>query len=169
MRSSRAISSASVAETISTIVFGWPGQIAAAISNLPRSGIDVRRIDVHVDRIGGGRLGSQRAVGGFGDFAIDFRLERFDLALVQNAFAHQEQRKFRKRIAVRLGFALLGRLVKLFVIGKRMRIGTRHVRMNQRRALCARGNAPRRGCSDVVAFQRIGAVAFLDVQMREIA
>ena len=60
-------------------------------------------------------------------------------------------------------FALFGDLVELFVVGKRMRIRTRDVRVNQRGA-AALAAVFDGFLADGVAFQRIGAVAFRDVQ-----
>ena len=47
----------------------------------------------------------------------------------------KKQSEFRQWVAVGLLLASCGGLVKLLVVGKRMRIGARHVRMHQRRAL----------------------------------
>ena len=69
---------------------------------------------------------------------------------------------------MRLLLALLGSLVKLLVIRERMRIGTRHVRMHQRGTF-SRAAMFGRPLQRVVADQRIGAVALLDVQVRVIA
>ena len=65
------------------------------------------------------------------DFAIDFGFQGFDFLLVENAFADQEESKFRERIAVGFFFALGGGFVELFVVGERMRIGARDVRVDQ--------------------------------------
>ena len=59
------------------------------------------------------------------------RLLAIRFFLIQNAFADEEQGKFGDRIAVRFGFALFGRFVELFVIGKRVRIGARAVGVNE--------------------------------------
>ena len=83
----------------------------------------------------------------------------------ENAFAHQKQPEFRHRVAMGFGVALFGSFVKLFVIGKRMRIGPRD---------SARAPAPvpartaifRGALQSFVAFQRIGAVALFDMQQR---
>ena len=64
---------------------------------------------------------------------------------------------------MRFFFALLGGLVKLFVVGERVRIGTRDVRVNQRGA-AARAAIFHGFFADGIAFKRIGAVAFRDVQ-----
>ncbi len=101
---------------------------------LLRGGIDIGRVDIHVNRIGRRRFGRERAIGGLGNFADDVGFESFEFVLVEDALAHEEHREFRHRIAVRLGFALLGSLVELFVVGKRMRIGPRNMRMHQRRS-----------------------------------
>ena len=73
MRSSRAISSESVAATISTMVFGAPCNCGCA-SNVGRRGIDVRRIDVYANRIDLWLFGGQRFVGRVADFADRLRL-----------------------------------------------------------------------------------------------
>ena len=99
-RSSRAISSASVSEIISTMVFGSPENLAAF--KLARSRIDVRRVLIHEnDSLAGGAASSARSVASRTS-RIDFGFHRFELLLVDNSFAHQEQPELGKRIAARL-------------------------------------------------------------------
>ncbi len=113
-------------------------------------------------------FGGKSFVGGVANFLVDFGFEGFDLFLVEDAFADEEQRELRNRIAVRFVFALFGSFVKFFVVGKRMGIGARYVRVNESGSatLAAILNG---GLADGVAFERVGAVAFGDVQARETA
>ncbi len=128
-------------------------------------GVDVWRVNPLVNRIRRREFGGQCAIGGFDDFAIHFGFQSFDFAFLQDAFAHEEHGKFRERIALRFGGAFGLALVEFFVVGKRMRIGADDVRVDQRRTFAGAamfGGAAQRG----VTFQRLGAVAFLDVQIR---
>ena len=107
--------------------------------------------------VDGGRFGAERLVASFADFAVHIGFEGFDLLLVEQAFAHEEERKFGQRIAMRFLFALFGGFVELFVVGKRMRIGANDVRVKQCGA-AALANVVDGffGCG--VAFERVGAV-----------
>src|SRR5579859_1151657 len=133
-----------------------------------RSGVDFRRINIDENRIDLWLFGSQRFVSGVADFLIDFGFEGFDLFLVEDAFSNKEQREFGNRITVRLGFALFGGLVKFLVVGKRMGIRARDVRMNESgpATLAAVLNG---GLADRIAFERIRAIAFRNVQAGEAA
>ena len=71
---------------------------------------------------------------------LHFRFYRANFALVQHAFAHQEKSEIGYRVAVSFRLSFVRRLVKLFIVGKRVRIGTRDVRVNQRGARVAHGN-----------------------------
>ena len=113
-------------------------------------------------------FGGKSFVGGVANFLVDFGFEGFDLFLVEDAFADEEQRKLGNRVAMRFVFALFGSFVKFLVVGKRMGIGARYVRVNESGSatVAAILNG---GLADGVAFERIGAIAFGDVQARETA
>jgi hypothetical protein len=87
-------------------------------------------------------------------FVIHLRFESFDLLLVEQPLANQEQRKFRQRIAMRFRFPLVWRLVQLLVVAERMRIGAGHRGMNERRPapLAAKGH---RLLANQIALNRI--------------
>ena len=87
---------------------------------LRSSRINVRRIDIGVDRIRRSGLGGQRAVRGRKDFVVHVRLDRLHLAFLENPFPHQEQPELGHRVALRLCVAGSRSLVKLLVVGKRM-------------------------------------------------
>src|SRR6266853_412965 len=107
-------------------------------------------------------FGGQRLVSGFAIFIVNFRFECFDLLLIQDAFALQKKRKLGNGIAARLFLALLSGLVKLFVVGKRMRIRASDVRVNQRGA-AALAAILYRFLADGIAFDGIGAIALRHV------
>ena len=164
MRSSRFISSSRVMETISTIVFGWP--LFSAWIEIARGRIHIGRINPFVNRIRRRKFRGQGAIGGFDDFAVHFGFQGFDFTFFQDAFAHQEQREFGQRIALRVGGAFRLALVKLFIVGKRVRVRTDDVRVDQRRTFARAamfGGTAQRG----ITIQRLRAVAFLDVQVRD--
>src|SRR3984885_1158549 len=128
----------------------------------------VRRVDPFVNRIRCREFGRESAIGGSDNLAVHFGFQGFDFAFFQDAFAHQEHGEFRKRVALRFGGAFGLALVELFIVGKRVRIGPDYVRVDQRGAFAGAamfGGAAQRG----IAFQRLGAVAFFDVQIRIIS
>src|SRR5579862_9932954 len=105
----------------------------------------------------------QGAVGGFENLALDVGLDRFEFAFIENAFANEEQAELGNRVATHFVFALFIAAVKLFVIGKRVRVRPRDVGVYERRTFAfaaVRGSA----AESSVAFKGIRAVAFLDVQ-----
>ena len=86
--------------------------------------------------------------------------------MIEKAFANEEERKFGERIAASFGFSLFGSLIELFVIGKRVGVGTRNAGVNQRRAASLAGVADGFLANDIT-FQRVGAVAFGNMQAGE--
>ncbi len=112
IRSSRAISSASVAETISTMVRGSP----------EKCGTDSKREEVgstsgeyrftRMDSFGG-RFRREGLVGRFANFPIDFRFDGFQFLFVDDSFAHQKQAEFGNGVAMRLFLPQRVRLVEL--------------------------------------------------------
>ncbi len=91
-----------------------------------------------------------------------------DAALVEDAFVEQELLHAPDRIAQRVLVALRFRTVSLFVVRQRMRVGTDHMAVHERRALA--GAAIRdRLLHRAVAGERVGAVAFEHQQVGEIA
>jgi len=108
-------------------------------------------------------LGGEGLIGGFADFTINLGFEGFNFFLIEKAFANEEERKLGERVATGFGFALFRSLIELFVVGKRVGVGTRDAGVNKcgAAALASVGDG---FLADGVAFQRVGAVAFGDVQ-----
>ncbi len=132
-----------------------------------RSRINLRRINVLVNGIHGRLFRGKSLIGGRANFLVDFRFQGLNLLLVENPFAHQKKRQFGNRIAPRLFFAFRGRFVELFVVGQRMGVRARDMRMNQRGT--AAFTAVLHGfLADRVAFEWVRAVTFGDVQPRKI-
>ena len=120
-----------------------------------------------MNRIARGQFGAERAVGGFVHFAIDFGFDSYEFLLFENSFAHEKEREFRQRIAMRFLFALGRGLVELFVVGERVGIRTRDMRVNQRRP--AARAAMRDGARHYgVSLERLSAVTFFDAKARVI-
>ena len=147
------------------MVFGAPCK-CGCVSNADDVGSISWRIDVRSNGLNRRLFRHQCLVRRVAHLIVNFRFQRLDLLLIQHAFANQHQRQFRKRIAPRFFLALFRALVEFFVVGERVRIRPRYVRMNQRRppslaAILHRILAHRK------TFEWIGAVALRHMQPRE--
>jgi len=124
-------------------------------------GIYVRREHVHSNRIDGRLFCGQRLVSGLADFIVDFRFQTLNLLLIEDAFRTRKSASLKSDHGAPL-LRVPRRTYKFFVIGKRMRIGARNVRMDQRGAAAGRGSTAPLPCNGV-ALDGIGAVAFRHV------
>src|SRR5882724_7722801 len=131
-----------------------------------RGGIHLRGIDVRLNRVHRRLFGGKSLIRGIADFVVNFGFEGFNLLLVEHAFANEDEGKLRKWITPGFLFALFRGFVELFVIGERVGIGARHMRVDERRAALLAAILYR-FFADGVAFERIRAVNFRNVQPRK--
>ena len=97
--------------------------------------VDVRRVHVKTCRLGCGPRRFERAIGGVGDFFGDTLPNRFERVGCRKPFRQEERGQVRDRITPRFELALFRRLVAPLVVRVRVRVGSNHLRVNQRGAL----------------------------------
>ena len=133
-----------------------------------RRGVEISRIDVPHHALDRGGRGLQRVIDRNLQIVIDLLLQAVDAFFVENVLADQKQLQPRHRIARGVAAPLDLGAVKRHIVGKRVRVRTNHVGMNESRAVsfAAIGSSSRkRG----VCRGQIGAVNLLEMKVWEAA
>ena len=131
-----------------------------------RCRIEIGRIHILHHALGRGRQSFERLIHRSLKFFFNFLFQIVDALFVEDALAQQEHLRARNWIAGRVALALGVRTVQAFIVGKRMRIGTNHVRMHKRRPVALA--AILRGALEcAVTRHRIGAVDFFEMKIRK--
>ena len=129
--------------------------------------IEIRRIDPVRDGIQFGQRRYQGPIRRLLNILIDHLLHRMQARFVENAFLKQEAAMPGKRIARHFIGQLRRRTVELFIVRKRVRIGSRHMSVQESRTLPGTdviNRAVQRG----EAGNDVRAIKFLKVKSREI-
>ena len=128
------------------------------------SGIHAGGVNVLKNGFRRDRLGRQGQVGRLANFMLNGRLDFLQLLFRNPLFLRQEPGEERHGVALRLLLTHFLRLIKPLVVGKRMRIRTHHVGVNQRRPF-ALPHVFNRLARRLVTLGKIRAVAFERQQM----